>query len=64
MDKELYNLIKRVNNDGIIFTKPSRINNILSKKYKKYTVLYNYRDKEVAIVNKKKLKDLLKNNIL
>jgi len=63
MDKELFNLRKRVEKNGIAFTDPSVLNRMLSKKTD-YVVYKNRRTKRTVIIYEKKLKELLGEHFL
>ena len=63
MEKELFNLIKRANKNGIAFANPSVLNRKLSKKTN-LIVYKNRRTNKTVIINEKKLKELLGNCFL
>jgi len=58
LDKELHNLIKRVEKNGIVITKPSHITRKMSIK-SDVLVYNNRRMHETIIIDKEKLKKLL-----
>ena len=64
MDKELYNLRKRIEKYGIAFTTPSVKTQNLGKKSKNIIILQNRRLKKSVAINEKKLKELLGTNFL
>jgi len=59
LEKELYNLKKRVEKHGIAFTTPSIVTRNLSKKTSNVVVFKNRRLKQSVVINDKKLKELL-----
>ena len=59
MDKELYNLKKRVDTFGIAFTDPGDKTRVLSKKNSEIIVFKNRRLGKSVAINNKKLKELL-----
>ena len=60
MDKKIKNLLDRVNNDGITFTKPDRQLKNIPQKYGCY-VFTNRRLGESVIIDKKRINELINN---
>ena len=58
MDTELFNLIKRVEKNGIAFANTSKLNRSVAQKTD-FIVYKNRRTQKTVIINEKKLKKLL-----
>jgi len=64
LDKELYNLKKRVDTFGIAYATPSDKTRALSKKSSNIVVFKNRRLGKSVVINDKKLKELLGNGFI
>jgi len=63
LDKNLDNLLKRIDKNGIAFTEPSPLTRKISKK-NNYAVFNNRRMKKTIIIDEKRIKKLLGTDML
>ena len=62
-EDDLEKIMSRIKKDGIVFTKPNSLfKNLVQKKG--YVTYYNRSKRETVIIDRKKLRQLFKNNFL